>query len=60
MENTAYMNVSSQAEQQNVHGGIDLDIRVIEHSQPTTDGLVQGSGYLTCKTDSTCDGSNAC
>lgn len=60
MEKTAFTNIPSLVVQQDTHDCIDLDIRVIEHIQPLIDGLVQGSDYLTCKTDSTCDGSNAC
>ncbi|GCE29464.1 hypothetical protein KDA_49480 [Dictyobacter alpinus] len=61
MENMTWMDASSQVEQQDAHERIDLDIRIVEHAQPLSDGLVhQGSGYLTCKTDSTCDGSDAC
>jgi hypothetical protein len=38
---------------------LDLDIRVIEH--PSEVSRAAGvSDYLTCKTDSTCDDSNAC
>lgn len=38
---------------------LDLDIQVIEH--PSEIARVAGvSDYLTCKTDSTCDDSNAC
>jgi hypothetical protein len=40
---------------------IDLDIRVIEH--PQSDRPLSSdddTDWLTCKTDSTCDGSNAC
>ncbi|GER89794.1 hypothetical protein KDW_39560 [Dictyobacter vulcani] len=60
MENTTCVHGSSLTEQQDTAGGIDLDIRVTEYIQPATDEMAQGSGYLTCKTDSTCDGSNAC
>ncbi|GHO82367.1 hypothetical protein [Dictyobacter formicarum] len=60
MANTTFVHGSFQAEQQDAYDGIDLDIRVTEHTQPTITGLIQGSDYLTCKTDSTCDGSDAC
>lgn len=38
---------------------LDLDIRVIAYPSETSPAH-GGSDYLTCKTDSTCDDSNAC
>lgn len=38
---------------------LDLDIRVIVYPSETSPAP-GGSDYLTCKTDSTCDDSNAC
>ena len=38
---------------------LDLDIRVVEYPLDTNSAS-GGSDYLTCKTDSTCDGSDAC
>ncbi len=37
---------------------LDLDIRVVEHPAKTQHARM--SDYLTCKTDSTCDNSDAC
>lgn len=39
---------------------LDLDIRVVEYPQEMSEGFAGGTDYLTCKTDSTCDGSDAC
>lgn len=38
---------------------LDLDIRVVEYPSEVS-RTTGGSDYLTCKTDSTCDDSNAC
>lgn len=38
---------------------IDLDLRVTEHPATQAEQPYR-SDYLTCKTDSTCDGSDAC
>jgi hypothetical protein len=37
---------------------LDLDIRVVERPAKTQHARM--SDFLTCKTDSTCDGSDAC